>query len=207
MRLLARARTRARATARTHARAAPIDPRRPILVLAVLPLTAVLLARCGVLDARLEARTACVTVPDHVVPGAAGATEVSTELALDLGSALPLTGRGVSYRLFLRDITVENAGTRSDLGGIETVAVSALAPAGSPLPDPELARWDGTSGEAASWSLTAPATGETDLAPYAADGWLRLRATARGSLPPEPWVATLTACFRLEVDVRYGENL
>ena len=163
------------------------------------------------LDARLEARTACFTLPEAAVAGATGAGALSTELAFDLGSALPvLSEPGVEYELRLRDVTLAVASSASavDLGGVDAFAVSVAAPPGSALPSPELVRYERTAGvDARPASITAPARGGVDLAPYVTDGWLRLDGTATGTLPAVPWRATVTACFLLEVDVEYGDRL
>lgn len=163
------------------------------------------------LDARLEARTACFTLPDFVVSGATGTGQLSTDLEFDLGSALPvLSEPGVSYRLWLRDVTLDLASSSSlaDLGGLDAFTVSPIPPADSALPAPELVRYERSAGgDPAPARITAPASGEVDLAPYVADGWLRLGATAAGTLPRAPWRASVTSCFVLEVDVEYGDRI
>jgi hypothetical protein len=163
------------------------------------------------LDARLEARTACFTLPEYAVPGATGAGELSAPLSVDLGEALPILSEpGVRYRLWLRDVTLGIARSSSvaDLGGLDVFAVSALAPAGSTLPAPELVRYERAAGaDPRPVRLTAAATSDVELAPYVDGGSLRLLARASGTPPPSPWWATVTACFLLEVDVEYGEQL
>ena len=200
MRVPSRARARARAPL-----ARVLHLRRAL----VLPL--LLLSACGMLDARLEARTACFTLPEYAIPGATGTGELSAPLALDLGEALPfLSEPGVRYRLRLRDVTLglESSAAVADLGGLDVFAVSAIAPAGSALPEPELVRYERPPGaDPRPASVTAPATSDVDLAPYVDAGLLRLGASARGALPSSPWRATVTACFLLEVDVEYGEQL
>lgn len=193
---------RASEHARTRARA-----RRFVSALLAAPL----LAGCGMLDARLEARTACFTLPEYAIPGATGTGQLSTDLSYDLGSALPiLTEPGVRYRLQLRDVTLAltSGAPLADLGSLDAFAVSAVATAGSALPEPELVRYARTAGaDPRPASVTAPATNDVDLAAYVDAGRLRLHATASGTLPPSPWRATVTACFELEVDVNYGERL
>jgi len=204
MRHTSRARERVRARAR-----APLPPfPRHLPGTLLLPL---LLSACGMLDARLEARTACLTLPEYAIPGAAGAGELSTELSFDLGSALPILSEpDVRYRLRLREATlaVASSAAVADLGGLDAFAVSAVAPAGSALPEPELVRYERPAGgDPRPASVTAPATSDVDLAPYVDAGVLRLHAAARGTLPPSPWRATVTACFLLDVDVEYGQRL
>lgn len=196
-----------RARARTLA---PPGAPHPLLRCALLALP-LLLASCGMLDARLEARTACFTLPEYAIPGATGAGELTAPLSFDLDEALPfLSEPGVHYRLRLRDVTLalSSGAALADLGGLDAFAVSATAPAGSALPAPELVRYERAAGaDPRPASLTAAATSDVDLAPYVDGGSLRLLAQASGTPPSSPWQATVTACFLLDVDVEYGEQL
>jgi hypothetical protein len=175
-------------------------------------LAALLLAAgCGALDANVEAKTACYTLPDYAIDGVAGAGQLATPLELDLGSVLPvLTEPGVSYDLRLRDVSLalSSSSPLADLGGVESFTASAVAPPGSGLDAPELVRYDRPPGpDLHPTSLSAHVVSDRDLARYVTGGLLRLDAAAAGTLPAAPWRATVTACFLLNVNMNYGSRL
>ncbi len=161
-------------------------------------------AACG--DATLEAHTLCYTVSDVAVPGASGSGTIATDLGYDLGSAVPeLTRPGTSYSLTLQDVELSpgKGSSASDLAGLQALDVSARPPAGSSLPEAQVIHWVEKPG-AHPARIQAAAQSQPDLAPYLAGGVLRLHVQATGTLPPDPWTVDATACFVLEVSVRYG---
>lgn len=161
---------------------------------------------CGMLDAQLETRTACLTIGGVPIPGSTASGSVQTGVAFDLGDVLPALSRpGVSYRLTLQelDLSPGPGSTAEDLGGIHELEVSVLAPAGTNLPDPELIHYVRGPG-APPARIAAMAQGDVDLAPYVAGATITFHAVASGTLPAEPWTADARACFLLDIDVRYA---
>ncbi len=159
---------------------------------------------CG-LDAQLEARTVCFTRA-ALIPAASGSGTVETDIGYDVGAQLHvLTQPGVSYRLTLQelDLSVPPGSPPVDLGGVDEVDVSVLAPAGTSLADTPLIHYlKGADPHPAR--IAAAAERSVDLRPYLAGGWITFHTLARGALSPQPWTADARACFLLDVNVRYG---
>ncbi len=174
-------------------------------------LTGVALAAsgCGMLDAKLETRTVCFTRADYPIPAAVVPGTLSTDITYDVGNDLPiLSDQGVQYTLVLQraEISVAQSSPAVDLGGVEELGISIVAPAGSPLPEPELVRYV-KGAEAHPTTIVAASASGDDLAPYVSGGQITFLATATGALPSRPWAADVTGCFLLTVDVNYGKKL
>ncbi len=160
------------------------------------------LAGCG--NATLEARTLCYTVDGVAVPGASGSGTVATDLAYDLGTALPdLTRPGTSYSLTLQEVTLSQGkgSPPSALGGLDQLDVSVLPPSGSSLPEVQVIHYLRKAGSPPA-VLQAAAQHQPDLQPYLDGGRLGFHVQATGTLPRDPWTADAQACFLLEVSVR-----
>ncbi len=159
---------------------------------------------CGMLDAQLEARTVCFT-RGAVIPAASGAGTVETDVGYDVGAQLPVLAQpGVSYSISLQelDLSVPAGSGPADLGGIDEVDVSVLAPAGTSLTDAQLIRYlKGTAPNPTR--IAAAAERSVDLRPYIADGQITFHVLATGALPDQPWTADARACFLLDVNVKY----
>lgn len=163
---------------------------------------------CGMLDAQLEARTVCFTRA-ALIPGASGSGTVETDVGYDVGAELPvLTQPGVSYTLALQelDLSVSPGSTPADLGGLDEVDVSVLAPAGTSLQDTQLLRYRKAT-DPHPLRIAAAAGKTPDLRPYIAGGQITFHTLASGALPSRPWTADARACFLLDVNVRYGSSL
>lgn len=165
---------------------------------------------CGMLDARLRAETVCFTTSGSAVPGAPAEGALATEITYDVGDDLPLLSeQGVSYTLALQRLTLSvSAGSPPvDLGAIEGLEVSAVAPPGSGLPEPTLVAYARGSEQPDPTAITAASPSGDDLAPYLSGGQLTFRAAATGAAPAHAWTADVEGCFLLTVDVDYGERL
>ncbi len=159
---------------------------------------------CGLLDAQLEARTVCFTRA-ALIPAASATGTVETDVGYDVGSELPaLTQPGVSYSITLQelDLSVPAGSAPVDLGGVEEVDVSVLAPAGTSLPDAQLIQYR-KGADPHPTRIAAAAETSIDLRPYLADGQITFHALGRGTLPDRAWTADARACFLLDVNVKY----
>ncbi len=174
------------------------------LLLACVGAAGLLLSGCGMLDAQLQARTVCFT-RTAVIPAASGAGTVDTDLSYDVSAELPaLTQPGESYSITLQelDLSVPAGFAPVDLGGVDEVDVSVLAPTGSTLADTQLIHYLKGS-DPHPTRIAAAAENSTDLRPYIAGGQITFHALARGALPDRPWTADARACFLLDVNVKY----
>jgi hypothetical protein len=166
-----------------------------------------LLSACG-LDAKLEARTVCFTRA-ALVPAASAAGTVEADVEYDLGAELPvLTQPGVTYSLSFQelDLSVAPGSAPADLGGVDEVDASVLAPAGSSLADTPVIHYvKGTDPHPTR--IAAAAERQIDLAPYVTGGRITFHTLARGTLPSRPWTADARACFLLDVNVNLGRAL
>ncbi len=171
-------------------------------------LAPLLLAGCGLLDAKLEAKTVCFTMPDYPIPGVPSGS-LSTDIAYDLGQNLPIVSQpDVSYSLVLQSMELSvGAGSPSvDLGGFEQVDIAVLPPAGSKLPDARLIQYvRGT--DLHPKVIGAASSTDQDLAPYVSSGQILFHVDGTGTPPAVSWKADVKACFLLTVDVNYGNKL
>ena len=178
------------------------------LALALLALAVLLEPGCGMLDAQLEARTACFTVAGAPIPPAGASGTVVANLDYDLGASLPaLAQPGMTSRLTFQELELSPGPGSSvaDLAGVEVLDASVLPPAGSGLPEQPLVHYLRPAGPTPS-VISAEAEQPLDLLPYLAGGRVTLRAQARGALPAHAWTADARACFLLEVDVQVGKS-
>lgn len=174
-----------------------------------LALLGLLTSGCGMLDAKLEAQTVCFTLPDYPILGVPASGTLSTLVSYDLGSDLPiLSEKGVSYTLVLKtmQLGVGEGSPAVDLGGIDDLTISPVAPAGTSLPEPTLVRYV-KGADLHPTLLEAASSSGDDLAPYVSGGQVEFLATATGTLPASSWAADVKACFQLTVDVDYGKKL
>ncbi len=178
-------------------------------LLALLALGSPLVSGCGMLDAKLEARTVCFTLPDYPIPAAIVPGALSTDITYDLGSDLPILSQdGVRYSLVMQRarLTVGARSPAVNLGDIDQLTISVVAPPGSGLPEPELVRYQ-RGADPHPTAIEATASSDADLAPYVSGGQVRFLASASGALPEHEWSADVTACFLLTADVSYGKKL
>jgi hypothetical protein len=183
-------------------------PRRlPLHALAfVAALSAAPLSGCSMLDATLEARTVCFTVTDYPITGVPVSGDLSLDIDYDLGSDLPVVSeKGVSYSLVLThmDLSAGAASPPVDLGGVDLLDVSIVAPAGAGLPDAVLAHYLKGS-DPHPVVLSAASSSDRNLAPYVTDGKVTFHTDAGGDLPTSDWTADVRGCFLLTVTVNYG---
>lgn len=172
---------------------------------AVLVLLTAALPGCGMMEANLDVNTVCLGLPGYVIPGAGASGTVETTVAYDLGSSVPLLSQpNVRYALRLQQVELSPGPGPSagDLGAIESVAISPLAPAGSSLPEPVLAQYVKGS-DPHPTRIVATSRSGADLRRYLSSGTIELRIAAGGALPSEPWSADVQACFLLDVTVGY----
>jgi hypothetical protein len=161
------------------------------------------------LDAKLEARTVCFTLPSYPIPAAPVSGTLSTPIDYDLGNDLPILSEpGVSYSLVLQRarLAVSADSPAVDLGGVDELALSVEAPSGTSLPELALLQYQ-KGADPHPTALEAASSSDADLAPYLTDGRVRFLATASGAPPDYDWSADFTACFLLTVDVDYGKKL
>jgi hypothetical protein len=173
---------------------------------ALLPLTLVLCG-CGMLNAELEAKTVCPTIVDHQFPGADQSGVLDEVITYDLGADVPvLSDSGASYDLKLQSLalTLGSDSGLTDLSGLDAAQVSVLSPPAASLDEPTLVSYARGADPHPTRIVIASPT-NLDLQPYLQDGVVRLRARASGTLPTQPWRATMTACFTLKVKVDAGD--
>ncbi len=177
-------------------------------LLTALPL-ALLCSGCGVLSAQLEAQTACATLADYQMPGAYGSGAIDTDVTYDLGQHLSiLTEPNTHYQLKLQSVQLAlgSASGVTDLGGLDQVAVGIVSPAGAALPEPSLVSYE-RGADLHPTQITVASPSGLDLQPYVQGGVITLRTHAQGTLPSQPWHATVQACFTVKVTLDYGKQL
>lgn len=178
--------------------------------LARLALAALLLpAGCGLLRAELELKTVCATLPDYAMPATPISGTFTTDLTYDLGADLDVLDDpdfSSSLRLQRLELAVAPGSGAVDLAGVEALSATVLPPAGSSLPEVVAAAY--TRGDAPSATFLAATTlSDANLVPYLDAGKAQLHLEATGDMPTQPWTATVTACFLMEVAVDYGSKL
>jgi hypothetical protein len=159
------------------------------------------------LDAQLETRTVCFTVTGTPIPASGASGTVEADVEYDLGTALPVLGQpGASYSLTLQelDLSLGQGSAVADLGGVEELDISVLAPAGTSLPEPVLIRYL-KGADPHPRRIVAAAETAVDLRPYIESGRVTFQALARGTLPAHPWTADTRACFLLDMSVQYAQ--
>jgi hypothetical protein len=180
---------------------------RPLARLALA--TLLLPAGCGLLRAELELKTVCATLPDYAMPATPVSGTFATDLTYDLGADLDVLDDpdfSSSLRLQRLELAVAPGSGAIDLAGVETLSATVLPPGGSALPAVVAARYTRGDAPSATW-LAATSLSDADLVPYLTDGKAALHLEATGDMPAEPWTATVTACFLMEVAVDYGNKL
>lgn len=182
-------------------------PRHPLAHLALCAL--LLPAGCDLLRADIEVKTVCATLPDYAMPGAPASGTFSTDLSYDLGSDLTvLTDSGYTSTLTLTslELSVGSDSGATDLSQVESLDATVLAPNGSALPPLDAAQYS-RGASASETTLFATSLSSANLVPYLQGGTVNLSLQAQGALPVDPWTATVTACFLLEVNMNYGKKL
>jgi hypothetical protein len=173
------------------------------------PVALLLATGCGLLRAELEVKTVCATLPDYAMPATPVSGTFTTDLTYDLGADLDVLSDpdfSSSLRLQRLELVVAPGSGAIDLTGVETLSATVLPPAGASLPEVVAAQY--TRGAAPSpTSLSATTLSDTNLVPYLDAGKALLHLEASGTMPTEPWTATVTACFLMEVAVDYGNKL
>jgi hypothetical protein len=181
---------------------------RTTLLAALAPL-ALALPGCGVLTAKLEAKTVCATLVDYELPGADQSGVVDTDVAYDLGKNVPLlSDSGTTYALELQsvELSLGSDSGLTDLGGLEEAAVNVRSPLGASLPEPVLVSY-ARGADLHQTAVVVDSPSGLDLRPYVQDSQVSLHLHAAGTLPTQPWRATMKACFGLEVTLDYGKKL
>ncbi|MGC3997656.1 MAG: hypothetical protein QM767_09260 [Anaeromyxobacter sp.] len=171
-------------------------------------LSALALAGCGI-EARMEARSVCVTQDAEAFPGTTAGGTLISQVSYDLGQDLPLVSEpGVDYALQVQHVAValDSSSHLTDLGGITSLTISALPPGGSGLPEAELASY--ARGEDLHPTSIQAAGGEgVELRPYIAGGQLRFQIVGNGTLPTQAWTAAVTACFGMKVTLDVTDGM
>jgi hypothetical protein len=187
----------------------PRHLKRTLLLLA-LP-ASLLLAGCGLLFAEVEIPLASITLVREPVVATPPGTDLSKDIDFDLGGSISLlTDKDVSYevRLDLLEIALSQVQptARPDLGTIDTVTITVVAPAGSGLATREVVRYVKV-GAGPVTSISATANGDVDLGPYLRSGKLTLRISGTGTLPNYAWNADITGTFYMKLKLNYGNKL
>jgi hypothetical protein len=179
------------------------------LLARLAPAALLLLPGCDLLRADLSVKTVCATLPDYAMPGTPVSGSFSTEVTYDLGSDLSvLTDKDFTSTLTLEslELSVGPGSGLADLGGVAGLEATVIPPDGSSLAALPVAQY--TPGAPASpTSISAGILSDANLVPYLSDGKAQLHVEATGTMPAEPWTATVKACFLLEVSVDYGKKL
>jgi hypothetical protein len=175
---------------------------------ALLPV-ALALSGCGVLTAKLEAKTVCATLADYQLPGSDESGAIDTDVTYDLGDSVPIVSdSGTAYDLKLQsvELSLGSDSGLTDLGGLEAASVGILAPPGTALPEPVLISY-ARGADLHPTSIVVDSPTGLDLQPYVLSKTVSLHVHAAGTLPTQPWHATMKACFALEVTLDYGKKL
>ncbi|HEY7724624.1 MAG TPA: hypothetical protein VH880_04785 [Anaeromyxobacteraceae bacterium] len=165
------------------------------LALAALPFA----AACGgpLLSAVVEIPYACVT--QHLdVPPAAPVPQQFDLPAADLPLLPPLLRQGADLTLRVTEVDITAVTPGVDLGGIDSIAVRAVAPSGTP-PPLEVAVYAKPSPPPPPPITKIVARGQSaDVADYlqsgAQAGTVQIRVSGSGTPPAVPWQADLRVC-------------
>lgn len=174
---------------------------------------ALTLAGCGgpVLFAELEMPSVAVTLPQYSFPGAPAGVTVREDIVVDVGANVPLVNEpNVEFDLRLSRMTLvlDTSGPMSNFDDIESVTITALAPAGSGLVDLVLLAYTNPHTATNVTRITATSETDADLKPYLSAGQLNIKAEyTGGGLPLSTWTADLTAEFWMKVKLDYGAYL
>ncbi len=171
---------------------------------ALLPL-ALLSSGCGMIAAQADISEVCATIVDREFPGADQQGAIDTDVTYDLADDLSVIDKG-SYDLKLERVTLalgSNSGL-TDLGGLEVAEISLLPPVGQTLDSTVLVSYTRPAGTHPTSIVLASPSG-LDLSPYVSQSVVRLHTHAAGTLPSQPWRATMTACFNVKVKVTAGD--
>jgi hypothetical protein len=173
-----------------------------------------LLAGCGVLTAEIEIPSVVMTSTGYPFPEVPAGGTLRKDIPFDLGDKISLiTEKNVSFdlRLLAMDVTLVANPAMGDFSDIQSVTLSVLAPAGSPLEPALLAAYTKPAPPGDQHPTSIPAAGRynLDLSPYLTAGviTLRLEATSiSGGLIPA-WTGDVSVEFYLKVRADYGAML
>lgn len=173
------------------------------LLAALLPLT-LLGSGCSLISAEADVSEVCATIADREFPGADQSGALDSDVSYDLSDDLSVIDQG-SYDLKLQsvELTLGSNSGLADLGGLEEAQITLLPPPGQALDSPVLVSYTRPQGAHPTSIVLASPSG-LDLEPYVEQGVVRLHAHASGTLPTQPWRATMTACFGVKIKVSAG---
>jgi hypothetical protein len=172
------------------------------------------LAGCGpVLFAELEMPSVVVTLPKQAFTGVTPPATTTTTFAFDVGANVPIVNEpNVTLDLTLKRMTlildITNPLNPANFDNIDTVTISAVAPAGSGLANLVLVDYLKPAGASDIKRIEVSSATESDLVPYLQAGRIDVEASYTGSgLPTADWTADVSADFRIQVKLDYGAYL
>jgi hypothetical protein len=175
-----------------------------------------LLAGCGLLYAEVEIPSTTITLKQQVFDATTPGAPLVKDITFDVGSQLPLINdKNVTFELRLTQMLVAmtTSSPLIDFGGIESVTLSVLPPAGQTLPEETILASYAKAPPPADQnpkSISVSGMANLDLSPYIASGSMTLRLKALpvtlGAAIPA-WTADVGAEFYLKVRADYGNLL
>jgi hypothetical protein len=181
-------------------------------LLLLLPLAAL---GCGspLLYTGVSAKRLCIRKVGQQLPGTGLFTPVPVSGAvedqfdLDVGGLPDLEDEKIDAKLGL--LSFRLAADGGALAGLESLVVRLVPPVGADLPALTLVDHPASAGAQVSPGEVAVdlAPLGADLVPYVKAEQLAIQLEAAGTLPAEPWSATVEICTNADAEYDYGKEL